>query len=138
MLSLIAEQPRHGYDLIREIEERTGGVYVPSPGVIYPTLTMLQDMGFIAESEAAGNRKVYSVTAEGTAHLAQRKAEAEALLGRITELKSAQRGDRAPVRRALRNLHNALAEKLARADNDEMMHRIAALLDEVTQKIERS
>jgi DNA-binding PadR family transcriptional regulator len=138
LLSLIAEQPRHGYDLIREIEERTAGQYVPSPGVIYPTLTMLQDMGLIAESDAAGTRKVYAATPEGTAHLAARKAEADALLARITELASAQKGDRAPVRRALSNLHAALAEKVARSDNDELMHKIAALLDEVTQKIERS
>src|ERR1700754_2456072 len=92
LLSLIAEQPRHGYDLIREIEERTGGAYAPSPGVIYPTLNMLQDMGLIAEGEAAGPRKVYSATSEGASHLAQHKDEAEALLARITELGSAQRG----------------------------------------------
>ncbi len=53
LLSLIAEKPRHGYDLIKEIEERSGGVYAPSPGVIYPTLTMLQDMGLIGETDAA-------------------------------------------------------------------------------------
>jgi DNA-binding PadR family transcriptional regulator len=138
LLSLIAEQPRHGYDLIREIEERTGGQYAPSPGIIYPTLTMLQDMGLIVESDAAGTRKVYATTPEGTAYLAEHKAEADALLARITELASAQKGDRAPVRRAMRNLHAALAEKVARSDNDELMHKIAALLDEATQKIERS
>ena len=119
LLSLIAEQPRHGYDLIREIEERTGGAYAPSPGVIYPTLTMLQDMGLIAESDAAGTRKVYAATPEGTQHLAENKEEVEALLARIAELKSAQKGDRAPVRRALRNLYSALAEKVARSDSDE-------------------
>src|SRR6201996_4103025 len=104
LLSRIAEQPRHGYDLIREIEERTGGAYAPSPGVIYPTLTMLQDMGLIAESDAAGTRKVYSATAEGTAHLAEHKDEVAALMARITELASSRKGDSAPVRRAMRNL----------------------------------
>ncbi|MBS0281272.1 MAG: PadR family transcriptional regulator [Proteobacteria bacterium] len=138
LLSLIAEQPRHGYDLIREIEERTGGEYAPSPGMVYPTLTMLQDMGLIVESDAAGTRKVYAATLEGTQHLAEKKEDVAALLARLAELKSAQRGDRAPVRRALRNLHAALAEKVARSDNDELMHKIAALLDETTQKIERS
>ena len=138
LLSLIGEQARHGYDLIREIEERTGGVYAPSPGIVYPTLTMLQDMGLIIESAAAGTRKVYALTPEGTAHLAQNKQAAEALLARITELGAAQKGDSAPVRRALRNLYGALAEKLARNDDDELRHRIAAMLDEVTQKIERS
>lgn len=140
LLSLIAEKPRHGYDLIKEIEERSGALYAPSPGVIYPTLTMLQDMGLIVESDAAAGsaRKVYAATPEGAAHLAQNKAHAEELLARMAELKSAQKGDTAPVRRAMRNLYGALAEKLARADSDEAMHKIAALLDEVTQKIERS
>jgi DNA-binding PadR family transcriptional regulator len=138
LLSLIAAQPRHGYDLIREIEERTGGDYAPSPGIVYPTLTMLQDMGLIVESDAAGTRKVYSATPEGTAYLAERKEETETLLARMTELGAARKGDTAPVRRAMRNLHSALAEKIARAADDEQMHRIAALLDDVTQKIERS
>lgn len=138
LLSLIAEQPRHGYDLIREIEERTAGAYAPSPGIVYPTLTMLQDMGLIVESEAPGTRKVYAATMEGTALLAEKKEEVADLLARIAELKSAQRGDRAPVRRALRNLYGALAEKVSHSDNDELMHKIAALLDEVTQKIEKS
>jgi DNA-binding PadR family transcriptional regulator len=138
LLSLIAEQPRHGYDLIREIEERTAGAYAPSPGIVYPTLTMLQDMGLIVEGDAAGTRKVYAVTAEGTALLAEKKDEVADLLARIAELKSAQKGDRAPVRRALRNLHAALSEKVSRSDDDALMHKIAALLDEVTQKIEKS
>jgi DNA-binding PadR family transcriptional regulator len=135
LLSLIAEQPRHGYDLIREIETRTGGAYAPSPGIVYPTLTMLQDMGFIADQDSGGTRKVYAATPEGVQYLEQNKEAADALLARIAQ--SAQKGDTAPVRRALRNLYNALAEKLARTEDDEVKHRIAALLDEVTQKIER-
>ena len=138
LLSLIAEQPRHGYDLIREIEERTGGQYAPSPGVIYPTLTMLQDMGLIAEEGAAGTRKVYAATEDGKKHLAQNKDEVAALMARISELKNAQKGDHAPVRRAMRNLFAALSEKVAGTHDEETIHKIAALLDDVTQKIERS
>jgi len=138
LLSLIAEQPRHGYDLIREIEERTGGQYAPSPGVIYPTLTMLQDMGLIAEEGAAGTRKVYAATEDGRAHLVENKEEVAALMARISELKKAQKGDHAPVRRAMRNLFAALSEKVAGTHDEETIHKIAALLDEVTQKIERS
>src|SRR5690606_25340682 len=52
LLKLIGDQPRHGYDLIREIEDKTGGAYAPSPGVIYPTLTLLADMGLIEEEKA--------------------------------------------------------------------------------------
>jgi DNA-binding PadR family transcriptional regulator len=138
LLSLIGEEPRHGYDLIREIEERTGGAYAPSPGIVYPTLTMLQDMGLIRESDSGGTRKVYALTPEGVSHLAEHRAEADALLARITELAALRKGDHAPVRRAMRNLHGALAEKITKADDDALMHRIAALLDEVTQKIERA
>ena len=57
LLKLIADQPRHGYDLIRAIEEMTHGIYAPSPGVVYPTLTMLQDMGYIEESKGKGRAR---------------------------------------------------------------------------------
>src|ERR1700741_3032027 len=65
LLKLISEQPRHGYDLIREIEERTGGAYAPSPGVVYPTLTLLEDMGLIDEEKSEGARKLFSITKLG-------------------------------------------------------------------------
>lgn len=78
LLKLIADQPRHDYELIRAIEELTGGAYVPSPGVIYPTLTLLQDMGRIEEAVAEGPRKPFAVTADGTAELLAKKPEVEA------------------------------------------------------------
>src|SRR5499425_1278974 len=80
LLKLISDQPRHGYDLIRAIEELTGGSYVPSPGVVYPTLTMLQDMSQIEEAASEGVRKPFAVTAQGTAELTAKKQEVEALL----------------------------------------------------------
>ena len=80
LLSLVAEQPRHGYDLIRAIEELTGGEYAPSPGVIYPTLTLLQDMGLIEEAAGEGPRKNFSATGEGREYLDERSDEVEALL----------------------------------------------------------
>src|SRR5258708_27630917 len=69
LLKLIADQPRHGYELIRAIEDLTGGSYVPSPGVVYPTLTLLQDMSRIDETTSAGPRKAFAITADGTAEL---------------------------------------------------------------------
>ena len=69
LLKLIADEPRHGYDLIRAIEDLTGGEYAPSPGVVYPTLTLLQDMGLIEEAPGEGPRKPFQVTDEGRAHL---------------------------------------------------------------------
>lgn len=68
LLKLIADEPRHGYDLIRAIEEMTGGEYAPSPGVVYPTLTFLEEAGY-AVSSPEGNKKVFSITEAGQAHL---------------------------------------------------------------------
>src|SRR5688500_16996010 len=78
LLKLIADQPRHGYDLIRAIEEMTGGEYAPSPGVIYPTLTLLQDMGLIEEAQAEGPRKAFQATQEGRDHLVEKQDEVDA------------------------------------------------------------
>ncbi len=139
LLKLIADQPRHGYELIRAIEELTGGAYVPSPGVVYPTLTLLQDMGQIAEAQSEGARKAFAVTAEGTEHLTQRKDEVEALFARLAELADArERTDGGPVRRAMQNLRMVLIDKLRRDGiKGETLHDVAALLDEVARKIER-
>src|SRR3954470_24728121 len=91
LLKLIADQPRHGYDLIRAIEELTHGSYAPSPGIVYPTLTMLQDMGLIQEAAAEGSRKAFAVTPEGTAHLEERAEEVGALIARLSDLGEGKR-----------------------------------------------
>ena len=108
LLKLIADQPRHGYDLIRAIEELTHGSYAPSPGVVYPTLTMLQDMGLIQEAAADGPRKAFAITPEGEAHLAERAEEVEALFERLTGAGEGKRraGGR-PIQRAVGNLLSA-------------------------------
>jgi DNA-binding PadR family transcriptional regulator len=139
LLRLIADQPRHGYELIRAIEELTGGSYVPSPGMVYPTLTMLQDMGQIEEAAAEGPRRPFAVTEEGTRHLAEKKEEVDALFARLAELATArQRTDATPVRRAMENLRLALMYRLERDDaRPDTLHEIAAILDEATRKIER-
>src|SRR5512146_1962799 len=79
LLKFIADEPRHGYDLIRAIEELTGGEYAPSPGVVYPTLTLLQDMGLIEEAPGEGPRKSFQATDEGRSYLEERSEEVEAL-----------------------------------------------------------
>jgi len=139
LLKLLADQPRHGYDLIRAIEALTGGAYAPSPGVVYPTITMLHDMGLIEDAEAEGTRKAYAVTAAGTAHLAERADEAAALLARLAAIGAREEKTASgPVRRAMQNLRTALRERLAREEADtEMVYKAAALLDEAAQKIER-
>ena len=139
LLKLIADQPRHGYELIRAIEDLTGGSYVPSPGVVYPTLTLLQDMGRIEETASAGPRKAFAITADGTAELEAKKAEVEALFARLAQLASAQqRTDGGPVRRAMGNLRAVLMGRLDREGvPTETLHEVAAILDEAARKIER-
>jgi DNA-binding PadR family transcriptional regulator len=139
LLKLIADQPRHGYELIRAIEELTGGSYVPSPGMVYPTLTMLDEMGHVAEVKSEGARKAFAVTAEGTAHLAERQAEVEALFARLAELATvSERTDAMPVRRAMGNLRAVLIHRLGRAGvQSATVHEAVAIIDEAAQRIER-
>jgi DNA-binding PadR family transcriptional regulator len=144
LLRLIGDQPRHGYDLIRAIEERTGGAYAPSPGVVYPTLTMLGDMGQIEETPSDGNRKIFAVTEEGLRMLAEKADEIAALMARLDELGAMrERSENVSVRRAIHNLRAVLANKLvghrlgAAELAPETLHEIVALIDEAARKIER-
>ncbi|MDI4655653.1 PadR family transcriptional regulator [Xanthobacter autotrophicus] len=84
-LSLIAEQPRHGYEIIKVIEEKTAGWYSPSPGVVYPTLTFLEEAGYVT-SEPDGAKKRYAITEEGRAYLAENRDFADAIIGRLSEI----------------------------------------------------
>lgn len=139
LLKLVSEQPRHGYDLIRAIEDLTGGAYSPSPGVVYPTLTLLSEMGHIAEEQSEGSRKTYAVTAEGQAFLDARKTEVAALMERLAELASERaRFDGAPVKRAMMNLRAVLMHRLSEGEpKPELTHAITAILDDAAQRIER-
>ena len=79
LLKLIADEPRHGYELMRAIEELTGGAYSPSPGTVYPTLSLLEDEGAIEEcldAESEGSRKAFAATEAGKAELVQKAEEA--------------------------------------------------------------
>ena len=140
LLKLIADEPRHGYDLIRAIEDLTGGEYAPSPGVIYPTLTLLQDMGLIEEAAGEGPRKPFQVTDEGRKHLEEREEEIEALFERLRDLAPREGTSAGPaIGRAVKNLMTALRHRIGRDGlNDELLHEIAGILDEAAQKIERT
>lgn len=139
-LSLIAAEPRHGYDLIRVLAERSGGGWSPSPGQIYPLLTMLTDMGLIREEEAqSGSRKRYAITAEGQTELDGASEETARLFDRLDALASeAARVDPAPVRRAMHNLRAVLMNRLQAADaTPETVFEAVALIDGAAQAIER-
>ena len=139
LLKLIADEPRHGYDLIRQIEELTGGSYAPSPGVIYPTLTMLDDMGLIEAQQSDGAKKLFAITDAGRAELEANSEIVEAAIARLTAVgEETQRTDSASVRRAMGNLRQVLMNRLGDRDLDNAaLHDIVALIDEAAQKIER-
>ncbi len=139
LLKLIADEPRHGYDLIRQIEELTGGTYAPSPGVIYPTLTMLDDMGLIEAQQSDGAKKLFAITDAGRAELEENAEIVETAIARLTAVgEETQRTDSASVRRAMGNLRQVLMNRLGDRDLDNAaLHDIVALIDEAAQKIER-
>lgn len=139
LLKLIADEPRHGYDLIRQVEELTGGAYAPSPGVVYPTLTLLDDMGLIEARQAEGAKKLFAITDTGTAHLAENAEQVEALMARLADVGAERaRTDSASVRRAMGNLREVLIHRLRHEEvAKETLHEIVALIDEAAQKIER-
>jgi DNA-binding PadR family transcriptional regulator len=84
-LALIAEQPRHGYELIKLIEEKTSGAYSPSPGVIYPTLTFLEEAGYVT-AESEGAKKRYTITEPGRAYLKENRDVADMILHRLAAI----------------------------------------------------
>jgi DNA-binding PadR family transcriptional regulator len=139
LLKLISEQARHGYDLIRAVEELTGGEYAPSPGIVYPTLTMLQDMGLIEEADGEGARKPFQITEAGAAHLEENREEAEELIARLERLSPSHYPEGgSPVWRAMRNLGMAIRNRLNHGEvTDETVHELAALIDEFAQRVER-
>ena len=139
LLKLIADEPRHGYDLIRQIEELTSGAYAPSPGVIYPTLTMLDDMGQIEAQQSDGAKKLFAITDAGRAEIDANKEVIDAAIARLTQVgEDTQRTDSASVRRAMGNLRQVLMDRLGDRDLDKTaLHDIVALIDEAAQKIER-
>jgi len=141
LLHLMEAQPRYGYDLIRDIEARTGGAYVPSPGIVYPTLTMLEELEQIAPAEMAkteGARRAFSLTQQGRAWLDARRDELEATLARLDALRVAtSQTEAGPVLRAMQNLKAVLHQRLGATTDRETIFQVAELIDEAARKIER-
>jgi DNA-binding PadR family transcriptional regulator len=148
ILALLREQPAHGYELIKTLEERSGGFYSPSPGMIYPALTYLDEVGH-AEASQEGTRKLYRITPAGEAHLEENRAAADAILtalsrigGRMDEVRDAfagvgDPGDEASddFHRARHALKRALHSK--RGSDAAETCRITQILDRATAEILR-
>ena len=139
LLKLIADEPRHGYELIKAIEDLTEGDYSPSPGVVYPSLTMLEDIGFIAERKSKDSKKVYEATDEGRTHLEENAEEVEELIAKLEgHGQSRRHGQRPEIGRAIGNLMTALRNRVAHDGwNEELLREVIDILDDAAQRIER-
>lgn len=140
VLALLAERPRHGYEIIKEIEDRVGGAYSPSPGVIYPTLTLLEETGLIAAQESEGGRKLFQATAEGEAQLKAHRPAVDGLFERMARVRERSAGGVSPgVVRALENLRTSIRLKLEQGPLDESQaQRLAEALDAAALAVEQA
>ena len=140
LLQLVAEKPRHGYELIKAIEEKFGGMYSPSPGVVYPTLTHLEELGYMRAEPGGGTKKLYSITEEGVNFLAANQPLVDTIFRRMAEASRAYDGGPPPeIRRAMHNLQTALSIRLGRGPLDAgQVGRITEVLDRVAGEVERS
>ena len=138
ILAMLAEKPRHGYEIIKALGERVGGDYSPSPGVVYPTLSMIEDMGYATAAQEQGGRKLYTLTPEGEAFLADNKAQVDAIFARLDGADGARRGDFAPVLRAMENLRMAVRLRVRRRESTAaVVQAVADALDAAAKAIER-
>jgi DNA-binding PadR family transcriptional regulator len=136
ILQLISEKPSHGYEIIKSIQERLGGTYAPSPGIVYPMLTMLEEMGHITGA-SEGSRKQYTITDEGAKALAENKAVVDALFSRIENLRQEYARQRPQqIERAVENLRMALRMKMGSLTT-EQVHAVTDIIDAAAKQIER-
>lgn len=138
LMQLISEEPRHGYDLIKAIEAKSAGAYAPSPGVVYPALDVMQDLGWVRVETGEG-RKTFHATPEGAAALAEAGDAIEAIEARLTGLAEGGEEMQGPgeVRMALRKLHHGVRQKMLHPDASEVTRRqIADILANALQKVE--
>ena len=135
LLALIAEQPCHGYDLIRQIESMFDGAYSPSPGVIYPTLTFLEESDLVTGDAEAGKKR-YSVTDAGRLSLSEQAVALDGVRMRIEVSKRSLRGhDRPPeIHEAVHNLRHALQMHHGRWSPEEIL-RVRDLLNDTAKAI---
>jgi DNA-binding PadR family transcriptional regulator len=140
ILQLIAEKPRHGYELMKAIEDRLSGAYSPSPGLIYPTLTLLEEMGYATVNTSEGNKKLYTITAEGRAKLEENKARVDEVFARMDKAGAEFGRGRAPqIMRAIENFRYALRLKTSQgALTPEQVQKIADAIDAAAKLIEQS
>lgn len=134
VLALVGEQPRHGYDIIRAIEQRTGGAYSPSPGVIYPTLQLLEDLGHARPVKGSAERNSYEITPEGRAFLEEHDSRIKDILARMDQVGRLQKSASPMIVAAMDGLKSALrsgVESWSEADAREIAAAIETAADRI-------
>jgi DNA-binding PadR family transcriptional regulator len=135
ILDLLKDKPRHGYEVIRELEEMSHGLYTPSPGTVYPTLQMLEEMGY-AESAERDGKKIYTITEEGLAFLDERKDSADEVRSHMRHRWSFKNiGKMALMMKEYHALEHLLTNVL-RSQDTEKMQRARQVLSDAYKEIE--
>jgi DNA-binding PadR family transcriptional regulator len=133
VLRLLDEKPRHGYEIIKALEEKFGGAYAPSPGAVYPTLQLLEDLGYARMASDQEGKKVYEITDAGRAHLAENQATVDSIFERIGKLVGHFLDEpMTEVHAAFRNVGRATYSRASGAVHD------PALLKKVSEILERA
>lgn len=140
VLDLLQTRPRHGYEIIKAIEELAGGDYTPSPGVVYPTLTLLEEIGHAIVTQESGGKKQYGITPDGIAYLEGQGEALERIRNRVESAGSVSDARRAPeLQRCMQNFKTALHFRLSRGPlNGVALRKIAEAIDRAAIDIERS
>lgn len=138
LLGLIEEKPRHGYELIKALEQKFGGGYAPSPGSVYPTLTLLEELGYVRSATTEGTRRLFEITDEGRAHLRENAAALRSALARMEMAARAFSGDSPPetLHHAMHTLKAALLFHRGGWDAAET-ERVRKLIEDAAQAISR-
>ena len=138
ILQLIADKPSYGYEIIKAIEERLSGAYAPSPGVVYPTLTMLDEEGYATVSSTEGSKKLYAATERGVEYLKENKVVTKAIFGRMEHAgKVFGRGRSPQIMRAIMNLRYALKIRTERGNlSPEQTRKVAEAIDAAARVID--
>ncbi|CNF86785.1 PadR family transcriptional regulator [Yersinia frederiksenii] len=139
LLALLDKKPSHGYELIKAIEEASSGLYVPSPGVIYPTLTLLEEQDFVTPVATGNGRKSYQITAAGKAELQQNQEMVDIIFSRLAQVNRRPEGNLAEgISDAMHRLRHILRSNMVRSDvTPEQVVRINAALLTAVEAIEK-
>jgi DNA-binding PadR family transcriptional regulator len=137
ILDLLRAREAHGYEIIRDLEEQFGGFYAPSPGAVYPTLDLLQDMGCVASTRQEGKR-IFSLTEQGKQFLEERRPRLEAIRERMREWCGPEaRSELEAMKREIGRLTNLFEHRSGRQWTDpEMLRRMRDILSDARHEIE--